>query len=80
MMHLLGPQVSAALFTDRDKAEEAWGMLVDASVPAAIITDPGLLGKYELAVMVEREDLDRAQEILAPFLRVSPQAGEVAER
>ncbi len=79
MMHLLGPQVSAALFTDRDKAEEAWGMLVDAGVPAAIITDPGLLGKYELAVMVERDDLDRAQKLLAPLFPLPPEAGEVAE-
>ncbi|GMQ94129.1 MAG: hypothetical protein BMS9Abin12_1613 [Acidimicrobiia bacterium] len=67
-MHVLGPQVSAAEFTDRDKADEAWGMLVDAGIPAAIITDPGMLGAYELSVMVQREDLERARRILFPLV------------
>jgi hypothetical protein len=67
-MHVLGPQVSAALFTDRDKADEAWGLLTNAGIPAAIITDPGMLGKYELSVMVERENLERAQKLLAPLV------------
>ncbi len=67
-MHVLGPQVSAALLTDRDKADEAWGLLTDAGIPAAIITDPGMLGKYELSVMVERENLERAQKLLAPLV------------
>ncbi len=65
MMHILGPQVAAAVFSDRDKADEAWGILSDAGIPSAIITDPGLLGKYELSVMVERENLEKAQELLA---------------
>jgi hypothetical protein len=67
-MHVLGPQVSAALFTDRDEADEAWGLLTNAGIPAAIITDPGMLGKYELSVMVERENLERAQKLLAPLV------------
>ncbi len=75
-MHLLGPEVSAALFTDRDKAEEAWTILVDAGIPAAIITDPGLLGKYELSVVVERGDLERAQVLLAPLFRRPPKEDE----
>jgi len=68
MTNALGPHVSAALFADRDKADRAWGVLTEAGIPAAVITDPGLLGKYELSVMVERENLERAQELLAPFV------------
>lgn len=63
-MNTLGPQVSAALFTDQEKAEEAWGILAAGGIPAAIVTDPGLLGKYELSVMVARDDLDKAQTLL----------------
>jgi hypothetical protein len=66
-MNLLGPQVSAGLFTDREMADKAWGALADVGISAAIITDPGLLGKYELCLMVEREELDRAQAALAEF-------------
>ncbi len=64
-MNILGPQVSAALFTDREKADEAWGVLNDAGIASAVITDPGLLGKYELSLMVDRKDLARAQATLA---------------
>ncbi len=64
-MNILGPQVSAALFTDRAKAEEAWSVLNEAGIASAVITDPGLLGKYELSLMVDRKDLDRAQALIA---------------
>ncbi len=67
-MSILGKLVSASLFTDRDKADEAWGILIRAGVPASVITDPGMLGKYELLVMVEREDLERAQKLLADLI------------
>ncbi|MEN8040612.1 MAG: hypothetical protein ABFR95_03825 [Actinomycetota bacterium] len=70
-MDMLGPQVSAAIFTDQDKADEAWGLLSDAGIPAAIITDPGLLGKFELSVMVERESLEEAQKLLASLIAES---------
>ena len=33
--------VTAALFTDRDRADEAWGRLSDADIPASVITEPG---------------------------------------
>ena len=66
-MDVLGPQVSAGLFTDREMADKAWGALTDAGIPAAVITDPGILGRYELYLMVERDDLDRAQAVLAEF-------------
>jgi hypothetical protein len=67
-MSILGKLVSAALFTDRATADEAWGMLTQAGVPASVVTDPGMLGKYELLVMVEREDLERAQKLLADLV------------
>ncbi len=67
-MNILGPQVSAAIFTEPDKAEEAWAALADAGVGATIVTDPGMLGKFELSVMVERVDLERAQTVLAPVI------------
>ena len=66
-MNTLGPQVSAGLFTDRDTADRAWGALSDAGIPSAVIVDPGLLGKYEVSVMVERDDLDKAQALLADY-------------
>ena len=31
--------VAAALFTDRDVADEAWGRLVEADIPASVITE-----------------------------------------
>ena len=66
-MNILGPQVSAGLFTHRETADKAWDALSEAGIPSAVITDPGLLGKYELYLMVERDDLERAQTVLASF-------------
>ncbi len=67
-MDTLGPHVAAALFSDRDKADEAWGLLAKAGIGASIVTDPGMLGKYELSVMVGRADLERAQAVLDPII------------
>jgi hypothetical protein len=60
--------VAAALFTDRDVADEAWGRLVEADIPASVITEPGMVGAYRLNVMVERQDLDRAQHLIADLV------------
>ena len=60
--------VAAALFTDRDVADEAWGRLVDADIPASVITEPGMVGAYRLNVMVERKDLDEAQKLIADLV------------
>lgn len=60
--------VAAALFTDRDLADEAWGRLIDADIPASVITEPGMVGAYRLDVMVERKDLDRAQHLIADLV------------
>jgi hypothetical protein len=59
-MDVLGPFASAGVFINRDKAEEAWEILNEAGIPATVVTDPGLLGKYSVSVEVERSDLDRA--------------------
>jgi len=60
--------VAAALFTDRDTADEAWGRLVDADIPASVITEPGMVGAYRLNVMVYRENLEEAQRLIADLV------------
>ncbi len=60
--------VAAALFTDRDSADEAWGRLVDADIPASVITEPGMVGAYRLNVMVYRENLEEAQRLIADLV------------
>ncbi len=60
--------VAAALFAERDVADEAWGRLVEADIPASVITEPGMVGDYRLNVMVERRDLDRAQHLIADLV------------
>lgn len=68
-MNVLGDDISAAMFDDRDAAEQAWALLNDAGIPSAVITDPGPFGApYRVHVMVDRDDLDRAQEIIAPLI------------
>ncbi len=61
--------VAAALFTDRDVADEAWGRLLEAGIPSSVITEPGMVGAYRLNVMVERRDLDRAQHLIADLVK-----------
>jgi len=63
-MDTLGPFASAGLFVNRELAEEAWDVLTEAGIPATVVTDPGLLGKYSVSVEVERPDLDRAVAVL----------------
>ncbi len=60
--------VTAALFTDRDLADEAWGRLVDADIPSSVITEPGMVGAYRLNVMVYRTDLEDAQRLIADLV------------
>ena len=67
-MGALGDDIAAAVLPSREKADEAWGILADAGIPAMVVTDPGILGKYELLVMVDRDDLEAAQEALGPFM------------
>jgi hypothetical protein len=65
-MSLLGDSTAAAVFTRREDADEAWGMLQEAGIVATVVTDPGILGAYEVQVMVNRSDLDDAMRVLAP--------------
>jgi len=60
--------VAAALFDDRDLADEAWGRLAEADIPASVITEPGIMGAYRLNVMVHREDLEEAQALIADLV------------
>lgn len=60
--------VPAALFEDRDRADEAWGRLEHADIPASVITEPGIMGAFQLKVMVHREDLDEAQRLIADLV------------
>ena len=46
--------VAAALFDDRGRADDAWGRLAEAGIPASVITEPGIMGAYRLTVMVHR--------------------------
>lgn len=67
-MGILGPDIAAAVFTSVEEAEEGWAMLTDADIPSTMITDPGILGRYSVALMVDRSDLDAAQRVLAPLI------------
>jgi hypothetical protein len=78
MMDILGPFASAGLFANREAAEEAWDVLTEAGIPATVVTDPGILGKYSVSVEVEREDLDRAVAVLQEKL-AEDTAGETGE-
>jgi hypothetical protein len=67
-MGILGPDIAAAVFNDVDTAEQGWALLNDADIPSTMITDPGMLGSYGVQLMVDRVDLGRAQEVLAPLV------------
>jgi hypothetical protein len=67
-MSVLGDSTAAAVFDNRDDADEAWSLLVEAGIPSTVITDPGILGAYRVEVVVDRNDLEAAQTALAPFI------------
>jgi hypothetical protein len=60
--------VAAALFEHREVADEAWGRLAEADIPASVITEPGIMGAFRYDVMVHREDLERAQALIADLI------------
>ena len=60
--------VAAALFEHRALADEAWGRLAEADIPASVITEPGIMGAFRYDVMVHREDLERAQALIADLV------------
>ena len=67
-MSILGKEIAACIFDNVDDAEEGWAMLTDAGIPSTVITDPGILGKYSVQLVVDRADLDAAQKVLAPLV------------
>lgn len=67
-MSILGNDIAAAVFDDVEIAEEGWALLTDAGIESAMITDPGMLGRFSVQLMVDRGDLDEAQKVLAPLV------------
>ena len=71
-MGVLGEDISAAMFDEREPAEEAWALLNDVGIPSAVITDPGPFGApFRVHVMVDRKDLDDAQRVIAPIVEAA---------
>lgn len=60
--------VVALMTEDRATADEAWGRLAEADIPAAVITEPGMMGAYRLLVQVHRERLEEAQALLVDLV------------
>lgn len=61
--------VSAAEFTSEATADEAWALLVEADIPASVVTDPMMLGGTPVTrVMVERKHLERSQALLVELV------------
>jgi hypothetical protein len=67
-MSLMGDSAVAAQFDGRAPADEAWGLLAAEGIPATVLTQPEMLGAYQVSVVVDRKDLSRAMEVLAPFI------------
>jgi hypothetical protein len=58
--------VPIAEFATREIAEQAWGRLADAGIPANVETDPGPLGASPLArIYVARRDVEPSQRLIA---------------
>lgn len=58
--------VPIAEFVDRAVAEQAWGLLEDAEIPANVLTDPGTFGTPVVhRVEVERPNVASAQALIA---------------
>ena len=58
--------IPIAEFADRSVAEEAWGMLEDAGIPANVLTEPGTFGTPVLhRIEVERPNVATAQALIA---------------
>ena len=60
------PLVSIAEVLSRDVAEQAWGLLEDAGIPANVLTEPGTFGTPVFhRVEVERSNVTPAQTLIA---------------
>ncbi len=62
--------IPIAEFGDRSAAEEAWGLLEDAEIPANVLTEPGVFGTAVLhRIEVERPNVPTAQALIAHLVR-----------
>ena len=62
--------VPIAEFIDRTIAEEAWGLLEDAEIPANVLTEPGTFGSPVVhRVEVESPNVPTAQAQIAHLVR-----------
>ena len=62
--------VPIAEFAERSMAEEAWGLLEDADIPANVLTEPGTFGTPVLhRIEVERPNVATAQALIAHLVR-----------
>jgi hypothetical protein len=65
-----GRLIPVAEFEDRDRAEEVWGWLQDAGVPAVVESDPGALGGPVLTrILVEKDAVEVAQRVITDHKR-----------
>ena len=65
-----GRLVPVAEFEDRQSAEDAWGWLQDADLPAVVESDPGALGgRVVTRLMVEKDAVEAAQRVIADHMR-----------
>lgn len=61
--------VPIAEFTDRLIAEEAWGLLEDAEIPANVLTEPGTFGTPVVhRIEVETPNVPSAQALIAHLI------------
>ncbi|MEA2003171.1 MAG: hypothetical protein U9N84_14955 [Actinomycetota bacterium] len=62
--------IPIAEFVDRSVAEEAWGLLEDAEIPANVLTEPGVFGTAVFhRIEVERPNVTTAQALIAHLVR-----------
>jgi hypothetical protein len=62
--------VPIAEFAARELAEEAWGLLEDAEIPANVLTEPGTFGTPIVhRIEVERPNVRTAQALIARLVR-----------
>ena len=68
--------VPIAEFAERSMAEEAWGLLEDADIPANVLTEPGTFGTPVLhRIEVERPNVATAQALIAHLVRSQKSPG-----
>ncbi len=61
--------VPIAEFADRDSAEDAWGLLEEAEIPANVLSEPGTFGTPVVhRIEVERPNVAAAQRLIAQLV------------